>query len=400
MTTTFHVSRFTFLVLLLTAHCSLSQAGVPFRWSVETSRPPVPYELPILRGETADLSATLLSYGAALPLATNTAVVLYWQTNGMGSVWWPAAGTRSTNTLSATWLPSYDVGASAYTFFLAATNANDGRIYRAWGRIRMLGAPGDPAGGSPPTPTATWDARYDPAGAAASVSNALAAALQAETLASVTARGATTTNAVTIGSRAGATGTGSFVQGFNSTASGIYSHAQGHTAQALGDYSFASGFGAIASGESSHAWGYLVEASGQWSSAVGSDTTASGEISLAQGYQTVASGINSYALGFNALASHDGAYAWQGSADDFSRLAYSSHGAGTYNINPIGGAGGFWIGDETLGAIIASSNAEAIAAIPIPPTNAIVGWLVWDSGSNRYWRVSATNLRFYVWGDL
>ena len=41
---------------------------------------------------------------------------------------------------------------------------------------------------------------------------------------------------------------------------------------------------------------------------------------------------------------------------------------------------------------------EAIDAIPLPPTNAVAGWLVWDSGSNCYWQVTATNLRFYVWG--
>jgi hypothetical protein len=40
----------------------------------------------------------------------------------------------------------------------------------------------------------------------------------------------------------------------------------------------------------------------------------------------------------------------------------------------------------------------AIDAIPLPPTNVVAGWLVWDTGSNCYWRVSATNLRFYVWG--
>lgn len=38
-----------------------------------------------------------------------------------------------------------------------------------------------------------------------------------------------------------------------------------------------------------------------------------------------------------------------------------------------------------------------IAAIPLPPTNVVAGWLVWDAGSNCYWRVVATNLRFYVY---
>jgi hypothetical protein len=57
------------------------------------------------------------------------------------------------------------------------------------------------------------------------------------------------------------------------------------------------------------------------------------------------------------------------------------------------------VGLATTGdlAVVSSTLAEEIAAIP---TNVVGGWLVWDSGSNRYWRVSATNLRFYVWGDL
>ena len=75
------------------------------------------------------------------------------------------------------------------------------------------------------------------------------------------------------------------------------------------------------------------------------------------------------------------------------------------------GWGDTWNGRPVVRAAsmadIASHNADgtahpdirqAIDAIPIPPTNAIAGWLVWDSGSNVYWRVTATNLRFYVWG--
>ena len=55
---------------------------------------------------------------------------------------------------------------------------------------------------------------------------------------------------------------------------------------------------------------------------------------------------------------------------------------------------------------IASHNTDAAAhadiraaidLIPLPPTNTVKGWLVWDSGSNRWWEVSVTNLRFYVW---
>ena len=83
-----------------------------------------------------------------------------------------------------------------------------------------------------------------------------------------------------------------------------------------------------------------------------------------------------------------------------------------YVSNPHAtGWGDTWNGRPVVRAAsmadIASHNADgtahpdirqAIDAIPIPPTNAIAGWLVWDSGSNVYWRVTATNLRFYVWG--
>ena len=61
---------------------------------------------------------------------------------------------------------------------------------------------------------------------------------------------------------------------------------------------------------------------------------------------------------------------------------------------------------QSLDALIGHTNSPtahpdiraAIDAIPLPPTNAVAGWLVWDTGSNCYWQVTATNLRFYVWG--
>ena len=42
-------------------------------------------------------------------------------------------------------------------------------------------------------------------------------------------------------------------------------------------------------------------------------------------------------------------------------------------------------------------NGQTITEWPTAPTNTSNGWLVWDSGSNCFWRVVATNLRFYVW---
>ena len=44
-----------------------------------------------------------------------------------------------------------------------------------------------------------------------------------------------------------------------------------------------------------------------------------------------------------------------------------------------------------------AAHPDIRAALDLIPTNTSNGWLVWDSGSNCFWRVVATNLRFYVW---
>lgn len=62
------------------------------------------------------------------------------------------------------------------------------------------------------------------------------------------------------------------------------------------------------------------------------------------------------------------------------------------------------IGAATLGDITEHNIADdahddirqLIRDIPYPPQNTANGWLVWDAGSNVYWRVTVTNLRFYV----
>lgn len=44
-----------------------------------------------------------------------------------------------------------------------------------------------------------------------------------------------------------------------------------------------------------------------------------------------------------------------------------------------------------------TSNRLAIAAIPLPPTNAVSGWMLYDAGSNVWLQVSVSNLSFTVW---
>lgn len=282
--------RLTPIMTLLMLAASLF-AGVPLRWSVETSARPRPFDVPIFRGETVSLSASLLSYGAPVDL-TDAQCVFYWQTNGMHSAWWTLPGTATSNRLDFTWQPSCDVGAENYTFFLAATNAA-GRNYRAHGRIRMIGSPGDSASGIHPDPTSVWDTRYDRAGTAQSYSNALAAALQDETQARIA--------------------------------------------------------------------GDADSLSTTWAET---------------GRVAYAGLANVSMLANNA---------------DYARIAGSLSGT-TPDGQALAAAT-----DHITDPAAHPDIRQAIDAIPLPPTNVVSGWLVWDAGSNCYWRVSATNLRFYIW---
>ena len=153
--------------------------------------------------------------------------------------------------------------------------------------------------------------------------------------------------AVTIGSRKDGERVGaySFANGSGVTASFPHSHAEGSGTVASGDYSHAEGGGTIASGHFSHAEG------------VG--TTAAGEESHAEGSNTIASGIGSHTDGISSWtrSGDQFAFAWNG---DYERPSpYTSHGPGTYNINPIGGLNGFWIGEQTLYAIMTNKANKA-----------------------------------------
>ena len=94
--------------------------------------------------------------------------------------------------------------------------------------------------------------------------------------------------------------------------------------------------------------GNNVTASGQGSHAEGLETVASGVYSHSDGMFTEALGPGSYALGYmsKTLSSHRHAFVWSGL--DASPEKYSSHGERTFNINPIYGADGFYIGEKKL----------------------------------------------------
>jgi hypothetical protein len=178
-------------------------------------------------------------------------------------------------------------------------------------------------------------------------------------------------DAVTIGTRSGAVGSSSLSQGIDCTATGGFSHAEGKRTNATGYQTHAEGRDTTAAGENAHsegveakaygnaahAEGYLTTAAGNVSHSEGDSTYAAGRPSHAEGSETTAAGTASHADGYRAVTAasgngsgastpHDYAFAWQGvSTGGY----YRSHGAGTYNVNPVGGIGGFYVGEQSLG---------------------------------------------------
>ena len=113
-------------------------------------------------------------------------------------------------------------------------------------------------------------------------------------------------------------------------------------------------------GPGSIANGYGVYAQGNGSYAAGYNTSAVGDYSRADGSWTEAIGSGSRAYGIKAHTRLEDAYsyAWNGNGDpDYG--VYYSHGVGTFNINPIGGLDGFYIGDDKISSIL-SKKADKI----------------------------------------
>lgn len=178
--------------------------------------------------------------------------------------------------------------------------------------------------------------------------------------------------AVSFGVRSGTVGDNSFANGVENTASGESSHAEGVRTQATGNYSHSEGFGTTSAGYGSHAEGRGGNASAEHSHAEGQSTTASGYCAHSEGNSTTASGDYAHAEGFDATAAGDGshaegykaqtkteddyAFAWNG--DTERTEPYISHGKGTFNVNPVGGSDGFYIGEKKLSEVISDGVAN------------------------------------------
>lgn len=117
-------------------------------------------------------------------------------------------------------------------------------------------------------------------------------------------------------------------------------------ADRLGYGSISFGSGSFASGQFSYALGLYCQALGDRSFAHGYESKAYGFTDYAGGTGCIASNGNTIAIGMYSCST-DYSYVWQGYPVSYPQLYYS-HGRGSYNINPVGGLSGFWIGETNM----------------------------------------------------
>lgn len=157
---------------------------------------------------------------------------------------------------------------------------------------------------------------------------------------------------------------------------------------AVGEESSASAspkLGAVALGRHCRALGEASTAGGHRSV-----TTNQAKYGFAFGNRNYAAEAGAIALGYQAWATRTGefenadsdvavgvtfkykyTFVWQGK-DDTNPGYYHSHGDGSFNVNPIGGAAAFWIGEQNLPQVIAKETNDKLSKSGGTITGAIV----------------------------
>ena len=126
----------TALSLALYAAFPARSAAVPLAWTVDAARGASYRTFDQWAGAEYELEATVTSAGR--PLEIDGDVALYYQTNGMGRLYWRRPATASNNTIRATWLPGYETGAAVYSGFLGVP----GKVWNAAFQLRLRPSPG------------------------------------------------------------------------------------------------------------------------------------------------------------------------------------------------------------------------------------------------------------------
>ena len=155
------------------------------------------------------------------------------------------------------------------------------------------------------------------------------------------------------GDHAKAIGIASHAEGQSTYALSSCSHAEGNQTSAFVSFSHSEGYKTTTAGDCSHAEGDQTYAGGQKSHAEGGEVSALGFASHAEGRSTLARANYSHTEGVKSetLKNDIYSYVWQGgrTGQPLSNIKwYQSHGEGTFNVNPIGGVSGFFIGQNNF----------------------------------------------------
>ena len=108
------------LLALFTIHSYLftAIAAVPVAWTNSPGMPPYPIK-PVPHGVPVDFRVTLKGYTEPL-IAPGADLHLWYQTNGMGKLWWPATAALEGDTIVASFGPAQDTGADRVSLFFGA----------------------------------------------------------------------------------------------------------------------------------------------------------------------------------------------------------------------------------------------------------------------------------------
>ena len=210
----------------------------------------------------------------------------------------------------------------------------------------------------------------------------------------------------------------------------VVTNSQGVVEANIGIYgSLAQGTNVTASGAYSHAEGERATASGRASHAEGIATRASGEASHASGVNVYATQRATFGAGVSVNGTNSASFVWSGQETS---PWYGTHGKGSFNVDPIGGIAGMWVGNDALLSILYSSllshephtatiefdeTAGTTVTTNFPPLReAVVGTIrenslggIWDSRLGVWWTpimengalryVAATNVNLSVEGN-
>ena len=93
-------------------------AAVPVAWTNSPGMPPYPVK-PVPHGVPVDFRVTLKGYTSPL-IAPGADLHLWYQTNGMGRLWWPAPAALEGDAIVASFGPAQDTGADRVSLFFGA----------------------------------------------------------------------------------------------------------------------------------------------------------------------------------------------------------------------------------------------------------------------------------------